>query len=98
MLDVMPALTTLPLLRSVQLDAEGNVWVERYHILGGEAKPFEVFASDGTWLGAVEMPKGFHRGYIAYQAPYYHIGSDFLLGVWQDELEVQYVRLYGLEK
>ncbi|MFC1659868.1 hypothetical protein ACFL3S_00200 [Gemmatimonadota bacterium] len=98
MLEDSPVAPTLPILRSVQLDSEGNVWVEMHHILGAEPKPFQVFAADGTWLGEVEMPEGFYRGYIAYQAPYFQIGPDFLLGVWRDELDVQYVRLYGLEK
>lgn len=98
MLDGMAVLPDLPMLRSVQLDSEGNVWVEPYYILGERPLPFQVFSADGTWLGQVEMPEGFHRGYIAYQAPYYQIGSDYILGVWQDDMEVQYVRLYELIK
>jgi hypothetical protein len=26
------------------------------------------------------------------------IGEDYILGVWQDELDVPYVRMYGLDR
>jgi len=93
-----PSAATLPILRSVQLDSEGNIWVEMYFSPGEDPPPYQIFASDGTWLGEVVMPKGLDRGFIPYQAPSYQIGSEFILGVWKDELDVQYVRLYGLEK
>ena len=48
-----------------------------------------VFDSIGTLLGEVEAPLGFEP---------YHIGDDFLLGTWRDELDVEYVRLYSLHK
>ncbi len=59
---------------------------------------FEVFAPDGTWLGSVELPPGLERGFIQYQAPYMEIGTDYVLGVWRDELDVQYVRMYRLNR
>lgn len=93
-----PRASTLPILRSVKLDAEGNLWVEPYFHPGEDPPPYLVFRADGTWLGEVAMPPGFNRGFISYQAPGFQIGSDFILGVWQDELDVQYVRLYGLTK
>lgn len=93
-----PRASTLPILRSVQLDAEGNVWVERYYHPGEEVPPYLVFGSDGTWLGEVTLPHGLDRGFIAYQAPGLQIGTDFVLGVWKDQLDVQYVRLYELVK
>ena len=30
--------------------------------------------------------------------PIVEIGDDYILGVWRDELDVEYVRMYGLEK
>lgn len=93
-----PRASTLPILRSVQLDAEGNVWLETYYHSGEDPPPFQVFRADGTWLGEVRMPRGLDRGFIPYQAPSFQIGADFLLGVWKDDLDVQYVRLYELMK
>jgi hypothetical protein len=90
--------STLPLLRSVQIDSEGNVWVEPYFHVGGSPVPFQVFSSDGTWLGEVAFPPGQGREVHPRRAPSFQIGSDFILGVWMDAMDVQYVRLYGLEK
>ena len=30
--------------------------------------------------------------------PYMEIGEDYILGVWTDELDVQYVRMYRINK
>ena len=89
---------TLPVLRSVHVDAAGNLWVVPYYIASARPLPFEVHAPDGTWLGSVGLPPGLERGYIHYQSPYMEIGPDYVLGVWKDELDVQYVRVYRLNK
>ena len=65
---------------------------------GAEPPPFEVHAPDGTWMGSVALPPGLERGFIQYQAPYMEIGADYVLGVWKDELDVQYVRVYRVNK
>jgi hypothetical protein len=48
-----------------------------------------VFASDGTWLGTVELPPRFTP---------WHIGRDFVVGVWRDDFDVEHVQLYALMK
>ncbi len=93
-----PRAPTLPVLRSVHVDAGGNIWLAPYYIAGAEPPPFEVFAPDGTWLGTVALPPGLERGFVQYQAPYMEIGDDHVLGVWRDELGVQYVRMYRLNR
>ncbi len=93
-----PRATTLPLLRSVHLDVEGNLWLEQYFHIGARAAPFHVFSSAGVWLGQVTLPPRHHRGFHPRRAPSFQIGEDFILGVWTDEMDVQYVRMYGLEK
>ena len=90
-----PRAETLPVLRSLHLDAEGNLWVERYFGSGVEPSPFEVYAPDGTWLGSVSMPAGLDRGALA---PRLEIGDDYVLGVWRDAQGVETVRLYRLDK
>jgi hypothetical protein len=94
----LPRSNTLPVLRSVTLDEAGNIWIEPYFHTGEIPPPFQVFQPDGTWLGDVTFPKGLDRGFIQYLAPSLQIGSDFVLGIWKDDLDVQYVRLYELEK
>lgn len=74
---------------TLQLDDDQNLWVVQYYMPGETRNARMVFASDGTWLGTVEFPPRF--------APS-HIGHDFVLGVWRDELDVEYIRLYELIK
>ena len=93
-----PRAPTLPVLRSIHVDETGNLWLTPYFVAGAEPLPFEVHAPDGTWLGSVSLPPGLERGFIQYQAPYMEIGSDYILGVWTDELDVQYVRMYRLNR
>jgi hypothetical protein len=79
---------TWPQLNSVDLDAEGNLWLERE--FGDPRAPYDVFSPEGVWLGQVTLPPGRQRCF--------HFGKDFVLGVWRDQMEVPYVRMYSLEK
>ena len=88
----------LPVLRSVHVDATGHLWLAPYYVAGADPPPFEIHAPDGTWLGSVSLPPGLQRAFIQYQAPYMEIGEDYILGVWTDDLDVQYVRMYRINK
>ena len=94
----MPRAPHLPVLRSIHMDGTGHLWLQPYYVAGVEPPPFEIVAPDGTWLGSVRLPPGLHRAFIQYQAPYMEIGDDYVLGVWTDELDVQYVRMYRIDK
>jgi hypothetical protein len=48
-----------------------------------------VVSSDGAVLGPVLMPERFNP---------LHFGSDYVLGVWEDEWDVEFLRLYELLK
>ncbi len=93
-----PRAPHLPVLRSVHVDATGHLWLQPYYVAGVQPPPFEIHAPDGTWLGSVSVPAGLQRGFIQFQAPYMEIGDDYLLGVWTDELDVQYVRMYRIRR
>ena len=88
----------LPVLRSIHVDATGHLWLQPYYVAGADPPPFEIHAPDGTWLGSVAVPPGLQRAFIQYQAPYMEIGDYYVLGVWTDDLDVQYVRMYRLNK
>ena len=92
-----PMASTLPVLQSIHLDPAGNLWVEPYSPHGAEVPPFEVYTPDGTWLGSVAVPPGMDLGSRGLGAPF-EIGEDYILGLWRDEQNVEYVRMYGLEK
>ncbi len=93
-----PRAPVLPVLRSIHVDATGNLWVAPYYLAGAEPPPFEIHAPDGTWLGSVSVPPGLQRAFVQILAPYMEIGEDYILGVWTDDLDVQYVRMYRLDK
>lgn len=93
-----PAATYLPLLRSVHVDSEGNLWVEAFPRPGRGDPPFVVLGVDGTLFGEVYLPPGLDRDTHATLDPLLEIGSDYVLGIWRDEFGVQFVRLYELIK
>jgi hypothetical protein len=58
-------------------------------VLPTDAIVADVFDPSGKLLGAVAMPPGF--------APS-EIGRDYVLGVWKDDVGLEHVRRYGMEK
>jgi hypothetical protein len=74
----------------LQRDPEGNLWVQDYQPFRMRLeRTWSVFASNGRYLGDVAFPAGF---------TVHEIGSDYVLGAWTDELGVEYVHVYPLEK
>jgi hypothetical protein len=82
--DVLPAFGNTWL-----LDADGNLWVQDFLTAVDTASRWTVFAADGRWLGEVPIPIAFRP---------HEIGTDYVLGVWRDELDVETVRRYPLTK
>lgn len=74
---------------AVLYDDAGNAWVRQYFALGDEKNLWEVFDPSGKLLGPVELPFGF--------APL-HIDTDFMVGRWLDEFDVQYLHGYSIQK
>lgn len=89
MLSEMPYPEMMPPYGGLQVDLDGSLWVADYRA-GREEQPlWRVFSGDGEYLGAVAMPDGFEP---------FQIGSDFVLGRWIDDLEVEHIDLYRLVK
>jgi hypothetical protein len=86
--DDIPYPADMPPYESLRLDAGGNLWVA-YYRLEEEPVRWAVFDPEGRWLGDVQTPDGGRA---------WDIGDDYVLGVWQDELDVQQVRMYRLVK
>lgn len=90
---------TLPAFRRIHVTRQGGLWVERYPRASeidlddqdryGPKGPSEwsVFDSQGSWIGNVAIPDGF---------TIHEIGPDHVLGVWRDDFDVSFVRLYRL--
>jgi hypothetical protein len=69
-------------------DDEGHLWVPEYAVRGAP-RAWSVFDPQGHLLGEVEIPPG---GRVT------QIGTDFVLGFWRDEMDVEEVRMYGLNR
>ena len=67
-------------------DRSGKVWVPDFMAREG-VRTWTVFSPEGRRLGTERTPA---------ELRVLDIGADWLLGVWQDELDVEYVRAYGL--
>lgn len=91
------AMQTLPEYRRMMTDAAGNLWVESTRVGqfardgddDTEPNVWNVFDSTGALVSTVSMPLG-----LAIT----QIGSDWVLGIWQDENGVEHVRLHGISK
>jgi hypothetical protein len=82
-----------PFFDALELDTGGNLWV-RVPAPGGAGgatmpRTWQVFDADGAWLGAVETPAGLRVT---------DIGDGHVLGVVRDDFDVEYVRMYRLER
>jgi hypothetical protein len=84
-LDQVPVPKFRPPFSRIFLDPEGDLWVEK----GpgpGDLAIFLVFDPEGALLGRVEVPPVRVLG----------IGKDYVLGVYEDEVGVQYLQVYEL--
>ena len=85
----IPHPETMPFYETVMLDDESNLWVREFQPPPAGPPAWTVFDPDGRVLGAVSMPDDFRPT---------QIGRDFVLGIWNDDMDVQHVRMYALEK
>ncbi len=86
-LDRLPIPMGVPAYRYVQADAEGNVWIREPLAVDAEEWHWTVVDSTGDPVAVVWTPIRFEP---------HHIGTDFVLGRWFGEDDVNFIRLYGL--
>jgi hypothetical protein len=88
-IDQMPRYDTMPAFDRIWIDRSLNLWVQDDNgFISNEAR-WQVFDPDGVFLARVNMPVGFEVR---------DIGEDYVLGMVRDELGVERLRLYRLEK
>ncbi len=84
-----------PAFRSLALQEGGKVWLEVFDPSAGEDEPsrwhvqdaFDMRGIDDSGANLVVLPPGFRP---------HDIGSDYVLGVWRDELGIEFVHMYDL--
>jgi hypothetical protein len=98
----------LPAFGQLAIDAGGNVWARMYDHLDAVAffdhssfsrasmrptlqgsRRWRVIEGTGQYLGEVTTPDGFEVS---------EIGRDWVLGIWRDDLDVQFIHVYKLVK
>jgi hypothetical protein len=89
----------MPAFRAIAVDVADNIWLRNYvpnEVTIGDWRPspagptrWTVFSRDGILLGEVELPARF--------APQV-FGEDYVAGVYRDDVHVEYVHVYGIEK
>jgi len=75
----VPFPETIPPYSNFVVDVEGNLWVEDYQRPWDDQPLWAVLSREGAWLGLVYTPPGFKI---------FQVGSNFVLGRWEDELGV----------
>jgi hypothetical protein len=86
----IPVPAVRPEYSELLLDREGNLWVKRGPTASGDAESIEylVFDRQGVMLGSVLLPP----------MRILEIGTDYVMGVYEDQLEVQYVQILEIVK
>lgn len=76
-----------PAFDRLRTDTDGNLWVRYFPRPGEERTEWVVFTPDGLRVGAISLP---------IKASLLDIGSDYVLVVETDELDVPTVHLHEL--
>jgi hypothetical protein len=77
-----------PAFEELLVDDQGWVWARAFQEGPDESLTWLVFDANGEGRGSVEMPEG-----LSVHA----ISRDYVAGVWQDELDVEHVRLHRID-
>ena len=86
-----PASETRPAFADILVDPSGAVWLQLHRGESEQDQPQEwlVLDADGIWLGTVEIPDRFTVSDIT---------MDAVLGVWEDELDVEHPQVLRLTR
>ena len=85
----MPLVEAFPAFARVLVDRLDHLWVEEYRLPGETHRLWTVFDPEGRALGLVEMPGSFAVR---------EIGEDYILGTRRDELDIEYVESWSLDR
>jgi hypothetical protein len=89
MLELMPKHETFPAFASMRFDRVGNLWVEDYPRSGDPGSVWQVFDDEGLFAARAQVPAGLRV---------LDIGGNYILGVVKDEMGVERLRVYALER
>ena len=89
--EAAPASATRPAFADILVDPSGAVWLRLHRGDSEQDQPQEwlVLDADGTWLGTMGIPDRFTVSDIT---------MDAVLGVWEDELDVEHPQVLRLTR
>jgi hypothetical protein len=87
--DAFPKHERMPAYDDFMVDADGNLWVMRARVLSSDPASADVFDPSGRLLGSVTLPAN---------VKLFEIGTEYVLGVWKDDMDLQHVRMYSIRK
>lgn len=88
-IDQLPLHETLPAFAQLLLDRTGHLWIQEFPGSGARPTDWQVFDPEGVLVARVGLPDGLEI---------LDVGPDYLLGRVSDDLGVERVRLYDLER
>lgn len=88
-LDALPIPERIPPHGALQVDTEGYLWVAEWSMHRFGASRYWVHGPEGDLLGHVRVPP---------DIKVLDIGEDYVLGLALDDLGVEHIHLYGLER
>jgi len=78
---------SLPAFQDIRVDELGWLWAERYQLDSSRPRTWVVFDLGGRARGTVRTPAGLDVQWI---------GPDAILGIWRNELDVEFVHRHRL--
>ncbi len=81
--------SAFPPYATLMVDGLDNLWIEGYPIPGEDLREWSIHSKAGAGIAVLWVPSNLQL---------LEAGRDYVLGVWRDELDVEYVRVYSLVK
>lgn len=88
-IEALPPVDSLLPVRYVRVTEQGRFWVSNARVPADTAVTWSVYELDGTPTATLTLPARFEP---------HDIGHDYVLGRWFDDMDVNYIRMYALEK
>jgi hypothetical protein len=80
---------TYPAYRKLLVDDSDNLWVEEYPVPGTRTHHWAIFNPAGSRIARIDLPTGFRL---------LQAGRDYVLGVWRDDYDTDFLRIYSIVK
>lgn len=89
--ELVPLPENFPAFRTAMADLTGHLWVREFELPGEDRSipVWTIFDPDGRVLGFVETPAALDI---------YEIGDDYILGIARDDMRVEYIQVWSLER